>query len=193
MSWVRVSAEEMARIRAMTKQKKEKRAEKAKELWGESLIPVAMGFRKKRTKKTPRQLQRDRLDDLWSLAVRRRDAFLYGPLCRICHKAPATVGYHLVPKKRGDFIRWLMENGCGGCAPCNWGERNNPGLYRAKHVSIFGKDAIESIEARARPLADLSQSDLNEIQAWLTGINERAPDSPIPGPPACLIPPTPSA
>ena len=190
--WIRVSKEEMARIRAKAAGKKAKRAAKAVDLWpARAVDPDAPP--KRRTKKSLRQLQRDRNDALWSLAVRRRDTHFFGPRCRICGQVEESVnavmvGYHLVPKKRGDFIRWLMENGVQGCSRCNFGERMNPGKYRDKHIALVGRAVIEGIEARARAHADLSMAELKEIQAWLAGINERGPDFPIPSPPACLTP-----
>ncbi len=192
MTWIRVSPEEMARIRAKAAGKKAKRAAKAVDLWPARVDPDKPP--KKRTKRTLRQLIRDRLDELWSRAIRRRDTFFFGPRCRICGQVEESVravmvGYHLVPKKRGDFIRWLMENGIQGCSRCNFGERMNPGKYRDKHIALVGLVVIERIEARARPAADLSMSDLKEIQAWLTGINQRPPDAPIPVAPQCLTPP----
>lgn len=164
----RVSKEEMDRIRAKIAGRKEKRLEKRKDLpWavdkgggksGGKLAP------KTRRKKTERQIMRDRLDALWSEAVRRRDLKLYGPLCRICHKSKdQLVGYHIVPKQRGDAIRWILENGCAGCVGCNWGEMNNRPLYRDKHISIFGKELIEKLEAAARIPAQYSMDDLKRI------------------------------
>lgn len=199
MGWVRVSREEFARIKAMAAARKAKREEKRKTMpWGEaseghrpptdaekkahldSLKP-----RRPRRKKSPIELQEAKNDALWSLAIRRRDREAYGPLCRICHRTEADCGYHLVPKKRGRAIRWLLENGVAGCSPCNFGERNHPGLYREKHVSLVGKEVIETIEARARKAVKLTLEDLRAVGAWLKAVIERGPGQPAPEPPAC--------
>ncbi len=179
----------MKRILEGVARRKASREEKRKDLpWGkrEKVAP-----RKPRRKRTERQIQRDRNDELWSLAVRRRDAQLYGPRCRICGQKESPghvvlVGYHIVPKKRGDAIRWLLENGVAGCTRCNMGERMNPLLYRDKHVALLGKDAIERLEARARIHADFSMDDLKAIGSWLKAVLETEPGQQIPAPPPCL-------
>ncbi len=170
---IRVSPAEMARIRAKVAERKAKKEEKRKDLpWGKRQAAAEPEVPRNRRKKTERQVMRDRLDAIWSEAVRLRDRKLYGPLCRICHKDPATVGYHIVPKKRGDAIRWLLENGIGGCAPCNGGERWNPGLYRDKHISLLGKDLVERLEAKAREHADFSMDDLKRIYSEIKAFVE---------------------
>ena len=89
------------------------------------------------------------LDSLWSKVIKERDRKV-NPVCRICRWRRGTTAYHIVPKQRGHSIRWLLENGVLSCAPCNGGEVWNRSLYRDKHISLFGKDFVERIEAKSR-------------------------------------------
>ena len=189
MTWVRVSQSEFDRIRKLIAERKAKREEKRKTLPHGSHRPeelVDPKERKKRRKKTPRQIQIEKNDNLASLAARRRDLLKYGPLCRMCGKAKDLVGYHVVSKKRSMAIRWLLENIIAACASCNFGEMMNRSAYRDKHIVLLGKDVVEAIEARARGGADFSMPDLVEIGRWLKAVIETAPGLPEPPRPSCL-------
>lgn len=138
---------------------------------------------------SPRELFKERMDSVWSFIVRRRHVKLFGPNCRICQKRPIEVGYHIVPWQMGDSVRWLIEDGCGACVPCNFGEHKNRAAYRKKHVKIFGREFMDAMEAKAGPIK-LKDAQLKEVMAWLTGIAEGPPDGKIPEAPACLTAPT---
>lgn len=116
---------------------------------------------------TPRQRIRAQLDALWSLAVRLRDRRAHGPLCRLGCGRIAVLGYHLVPKQRGDSIRWLLENGVAACSNCNGAELLNRSLYREKHVQIFGRDLIERLEEIAREKVQFKMPDLVALRETL--------------------------
>lgn len=108
-----------------------------------------------------------RLDGLWGLAIKLRDKKV-SPLCRICAIRYADTAYHIVPKQRGNAIRWLLENGTFSCTPCNFGEQMNRSLYRDKHIVIFGKDRVEAIELIAR------QANGQQPDKWAVEANLRA-------------------
>ncbi len=193
MTWVRVPKAEFDRIRKLARDRKAKREEKRKTLpWAEKgggeSAPKAP---KKRRKKSLVEVAWDRNDALWSEAIRRRDTRLYGARCRICGQTAASgsimVGYHLVPKKRGAVVRWLLENGVQGCSRCNYGERMNPSKYRDKHVALVGKAMVEALEARARETVHFVLEDLLVIGRWLKAVIE-TPGSNQPAPPSCLPP-----
>ena len=189
MTWVRVPKSEFDRIRKLARERKAKREEKRKALpWADKAAPKAP---KKRRKKSPIEIAWDRNDALWSLVVRQRDTRLYGKRCRICGQLESSVvvmvGYHLVPKKRGASVRWLIENGVQGCSRCNFGERMNPSKYRDKHIALMGKAHVEAIEALARPGTHFSLENLLAIGAWLKAVIEAAPGQEPPRPP-CLPP-----
>lgn len=193
MGWVRVPKEEFNRIRKLAADRKAKREEKRKALpWGAEKAeqPKSPKPRKARRKKSLVEIAWDRNDTLWSLAIRARDTRLYGKRCRICGQTAESVrasmvGYHLVPKKRGAAIRWLLENGVQGCSRCNFGERMNPLKYRDKHIALVGLPLMEALEARARMTAQFRLDDLLAIGAWLKAVIE-AGQGPTPEPPACL-------
>lgn len=134
---------------------------------------------------SPREIYKERMDGIWSFVVRRRHIVLHGKKCRICSVRPIEVGYHIVPKQTGDAVRWLIENGCGACAPCNFGEHKNRSLYRKKHVRLFGREFVEKIEDKAGPL-ELTDDQLQDIMRWLVDMAQGLPDAEIPEAPACL-------
>lgn len=195
MGWVRVPKAEMDRIRKLAADRKAKREEKRKALpWGADKCggespPKAPP--KKRRKKSLVEIAWERNDTLWSLVIRSRDTRLYGRRCRICgqKEGPGVVmvGYHLVPKKRGAIIRWLLENGIQGCSRCNFGERMNPLKYRDKHIALVGLPMMEALEARARTTAQFRLDDLLAIGAWLKAVIEAGAGR-LPPPPPCLPP-----
>ena len=194
MTWLRVSPEEMKRIRKLAAEKKAKRQEKAQTLWkpiepASSMLPAIFRAAKKNIrKKSPRELQIKKNDDLWSAAIRKRDAFRYGPICLLCGKVRPLVGYHNIPKKRGMAIRWLLENGVASCSPCNGAERWNPSLYREKICALVGENMVKAIEFRAHTTANFSMDDLLAIGNWLKSVKETRPGNPTPAPPSCLPP-----
>lgn len=195
MTWVRVPKEEFVRIRKLAADRKAKREEKRKALpWGAAKAedPKPPKARKARRKKSLVEIAWDRNDTLWSLAVRQRDTAKYGRRCRICGQTPESnhsslVGYHLVPKKRGAIVRWLLENGVQGCSRCNFGERMNPLKYRDKHIALVGLPMMEALEERARTTAQFRLDDLLAIGAWLKAVIEAGPGQLPPAPP-CLPP-----
>lgn len=107
-----------------------------------------------------RAILRAKLDSLWGFFIRLRDKMLHGPWCRICTLEYGEVAYHLIPKQRGDAVRWLPENGVLACSSCNYGEMVRRADYRDKHVKLFGKELIEGLEEKARRWAKFSRSDL---------------------------------
>ena len=193
MSWVRVPKEEFARIRKLAAERKAKREEKRKALpWGAEKPVEAAKPRRPRRKKSLVEIAWDRNDALWSLAIRSRDTRLYGKRCRICGQTAESVqgsmvGYHLVPKKRGAIVRWLLENGVQGCSRCNFGERMNPLKYRDKHIALVGLPLMEALEARARNTAQFRLEELLAIGAWLKAVIEAGRGQLPPAPP-CLPP-----
>lgn len=122
-----------------TQKRKAKRRAKRKELTKD--MPYLVWGRK--------QL-RVKLDNLWSFLIRLRDRIKHGPMCRICGNREGSVAYHIVPKQRGDAVRWRLDNGVLACSACNYAEQMNRSLYRDKHVKLFGKSHVEKIEAAAR-------------------------------------------
>lgn len=155
---MRVSLDEFKRLKALAAGRKAKRAAKALTLWPRA-TPTP---RRPRRVLTPRQRLRARLDALWSLVVRKRDARATGGLCRICGVRAIEVGYHLVPRG-ADATRWNLENGVGACHNCNRGEQMNRLAYREKHVVLFGVAKMEYLERESRRLARFSTEDLERI------------------------------
>lgn len=166
---IRLSQAEFNAIKRKIADRKAKRLEKG----------LALGLRKpvaaskdapgraiwpRKSKRTPRQNLRDRLDHLWSVLIRRRDNKLYAGICVICRRRPISVAYHIVPRG-DDATRWDTENGCGACYPCNRGEQMNRHRYRRKHIAIFGLEKIERLDAKSATTARFSMADLEEIEA----------------------------
>ena len=97
------------------------------------------------------------------------DRKVNGPLCRLGALCPAYArigihhgqcGYHLVPQQTGDGAMFIAENVVWACNAANFGEKNNRTLYRMKHITVFGHDRIERIEAAAQAGAKYSTAEL---------------------------------
>src|SRR3990167_3214785 len=111
----------------------------------------------RRRGKSPRAKLRAVLDNLVCLYAKMRDK-RNSPMCRICGKKPYKVGYHLVPKKKGDAVRWDPANLVAACTQCNYGESMNREIYRDKHIALFG-DAFLAIEEKSRQIVKFSMDD----------------------------------
>lgn len=143
----RVNRAEFNAIIRKARARKAKRAEKRRQL--RAALPI---------RHTRREL-RAKLDGLWSLLVKARDG-MKSQVCRVCGRSPGEVAYHIVPKQRGDAVRWLPENGVLACAACNMGEMLNRSLYRERHKRLFGAGLVEWLEAKAAEGAKFSLPDL---------------------------------
>jgi hypothetical protein len=100
------------------------------------------------------------------------DRKINGDDCRLGRRCPAyrqygphpgTLGYHLIPQKRGDASRFYPPNVVWACSRANFGEMHNRDLYAEYHVEIFGQKRIDEIKAIARTTADYSNADLREL------------------------------
>lgn len=162
MSWVRVSREEMARIRKLAAERKAKREEKRKSLpWGapKAEQPKEPKPRRPRRKKTDRQRLIGRLDAVFSLFVRLRAKARTGGTCEVCRKRPIEHCFHWVG--RGDFAtRWDPDNAVGSCRGCNLDEHYRKRVYRDRHIERVGLAAREALEAKAREKVFYSESDM---------------------------------
>lgn len=114
-----------------------------------------------------RAVTKKALDDLWATFIKLRDRLRYGDVCRVRKARMCSgrgeVAYHLVPKQRGDAVRWDLENGVLACSACNGGESANRDLYADYHVELFGKELIDGLKARSRTLVKFSRVDLWSI------------------------------
>lgn len=135
-----------------------------------------------------RTMLRKKLDGLWSMYIKKRDMYRLGHMCRICGKAGGAIAYHIVPKQRGDAVRWLKENGVLACTGCNYGEVMRRADYRDKHVALFGRELVEGIEEKARRGAKFSRADLvamaEDLRRCIEGLrkNGARQESDGPGP-----------
>lgn len=100
----------------------------------------------------------------------------HGPLCALGQYCPdyRKIGihqgdraYHLTSQKRGDAGRFVRENVVWACNSANFGEHMNRDIYRDKHISIWGRDYIERIEAISRTIKKYSMADLLELRTRL--------------------------
>lgn len=150
------------RIAAQTRRLK--RAAKAAVLWPKpAQASRSLPAKLRPATLTPRKRLRAKLDALWSIFIRKRDFRLHGGVCRICGIRPIQVAYHIVPRG-DDATRWLPENGCGACSPCNYWELRNRGRrVRDRHIALFGLDNIEALEAKSRTTANFELEDLERM------------------------------
>lgn len=152
----------MAKKRA-AEERKEKRQAKSLYLWPNYRRVAARG-----KVKTPRQKLRDKIDELMSVLVRRRDSKKTGGLCVICLNRPIDCCYHIISKQCGDAIRWDLDDCVASCFRCNYAEMRNRNRYRRIHIKLFGREKIEALEAKAATTVHFSMADLEAIRADLT-------------------------
>jgi hypothetical protein len=96
-----------------------------------------------------------------------------GPLCRLgelCPQFPkighhyGELGYHIIAQSRGGEARFHPSNVVWACGPANCGEHYHKGLYREKHVALWGEEFVKGLEAMAKVAADYSMSQLLELR-----------------------------
>lgn len=145
-----------------------KRAARAAVLWPErARTPPAVARKRTKVAPSPRKRLRAKLDALWGLFIKKRDCLRTGGICAICGIKPIDSAYHIQPRG-DDSTRWDIENGVGSCHGCNYWEMKNRGRrVRDRHISIFGLEKIERLEAKARILANFELLDLERIYADL--------------------------
>lgn len=128
--------------------RKDKRAAKAKELWGD----------KKRVKKPKAKTLSKLRAELWeelSEYVKARDRKRWGNECPTCPTRPGRpidTACHIVPKSESAWTYYDPDNVYGGCHVCNNNERWN----RATWASVvfparFQASFVEELYRRAHP------------------------------------------
>jgi hypothetical protein len=65
-------------------------------------------------KRNPRKTLKNKLDKLWSAAVRRKF-----PRCVVCGREPTQAHHCIVRKAQSLGVRWLLSNGIGLCTICH--------------------------------------------------------------------------
>lgn len=149
MTWIK----DFYAKRAASKERRAKRAVKRRTIW--KTAPLRL---------TPATINAQ-LTQLWGLIILLRHRKLFGPLCRICGVNYANTPYHIVPKQRGNSVKWDLDNGCGSCGPCNNSERINRSLYQdVRHPAIFGSELIARLKEKARLNMQLSMADKLEMR-----------------------------
>jgi len=65
-------------------------------------------------KRNPKKTLKNKLDKLWSEAVRQRY-----PRCIVCGAQPTQAHHCIVRKAQSMGVRWLIDNGVGLCYVCH--------------------------------------------------------------------------
>lgn len=108
-----------------------------------------------------------RLDAYWARIIKAMAARSgWVGVCRICAGLSSTplVAYHIVPKQRGQGIRWDLENGCAACSHCNGAEMMNRSLYQdERHPLLFGDAFIRDLKDRAAKRVKFDRADLDHL------------------------------
>lgn len=137
---------------------------------GLDIEPPRRPSRPKRAMGKPRAISRGTLKAQIIRLLGLRDRLLHGPFCRIMPECPTkaahfgTLAYHLVPAQRGDATRFVPENVVWACSAANYGEVMNRSLYREKHITIFGRERMERLEAMAREVRQFKMNELLEMR-----------------------------
>lgn len=86
-----------------------------------------------------------------------------GDMCRICKRNPGYALYHLVPQNEGNAVRYCEDNVVWGCRGCNCGESNHRARYARLHERIFGKDYMDRLWERSKPIAQFRDHHYKEM------------------------------
>jgi hypothetical protein len=120
-----------------TAERKRKRREKRKQLYGGDPVGVPIS-----------ELKRKLWKDI-SEYVQARDKRNGNGNCMICGWRPITLAYHIIPAQTGAVAKWDYEsNIVGGCLPCNTGEHYHRLKYYKKHLELFGEETINALEKK---------------------------------------------
>jgi len=96
----------------------------------------------------------------------------YGRACVVCGRSDREVcAHHVIPKSRGDSIRWDTDNGAPVCfSPCHtkahW-TGDTGAAVRAKIEAWMGAKRYERMLAKSRVIVHYTVDDLKEIRSKL--------------------------
>lgn len=100
----------------------------------------------RKVSKNPRPKLKKRVDDIHSRLIRKK----YGCVCVVCGSTNKVGCGHIFSREH-EATRWdTQEDGnCHPqCWPCNFGHEHNPWPYFAWYIGKYGKDALDTLEAR---------------------------------------------
>lgn len=128
-------------------------------------------FRAKAKKKRTPSLYKKALALLWSVTsvyVRMREVRRNGGKCFVCGQGPVEVAYHFIPS-RWLAIKYHLDNLCGACKPCNFGEMIQRGsahddVVRAAHVRMVGEERVRWLEEHKRDLWKKTPQEILEMK-----------------------------
>ena len=101
----------------------------------------------------------NKLDALFSIAVRLRDKKRYSGICPLCCLRSIGCVFHWITRSKFS-VRWDFSNATGTCASCNFENEYNPDKFRIWYLKTHGQEAYESLVYRSNQLSRFSRSDL---------------------------------
>lgn len=158
---MRVSRAEFQRILRLRAEKKAKRAEKAKALWG----------KKTRRKPSARKTAFKALKAARDMFVRLRGKHRNGGLCEVAMNcggaSPAEVVYHVFPAAMGNAIKHDHRNLLMACSRCNGAEyfarkRGASEPFHNRHRAILGVTLWNELKA-AQGRKQISTAEVREM------------------------------
>ena len=113
--------------------------------------------------KSPKIKQRDKLDKLWSQAVRKRDG-----ICQRCRKTKASQAAHIFGRSNM-ATRWDLMNGIGLCYFCHiiWAHRQP--VEFTLWVQSRLKDDFKKLQTKAQGIKQWSLKEMETLERQLNG------------------------
>lgn len=110
----------------------------------------------KRKKRSPHKVLTDRLDELVSLIVRKRDM-----CCVLCSSTARLQCGHLITRSK-QSVRWDLTNCNAQCASCNLSHEYNPHPYTAWWITRYGLGAYKELVRRSNVIVKRYDRDLRD-------------------------------
>ena len=121
-----------------------------------------LGSKRKQGPKKGKSLQslRNKLDKIFSLWIRKRDANDQGiGSCYTCNQVTKLEAGHFIPRQHAGS-RWDDRNVHGQCNYCNRWQHSNPYAYGKRLALDYGQAVVDELWASKRQAVKWSRTDL---------------------------------
>ena len=103
-----------------------------------------------------------KLDKVFSLFIRRRDAIRFNGMCPFCQKKPIECNFHFITRSRYN-TRFDEVNCVASCFGCNYRMTFDQGPFIQWFLGRLGMEEYNNLVNRSRQLAKFSIFDLQEM------------------------------
>lgn len=138
--------------KSKAKAKKEKRAEKAKGLWG----------KRAKKKKSPSLSKLKKL--LWEEL--RAVVYAMSEFCLTCGSSDSPVACHIVPSSEGAVTAFFLPNIYRGCNSCNKAEVSRRGQWVKRFEEVFGADYVNALYQMVKDEIEKPINERFQLKKW---------------------------